>query len=189
MRSRPQPSTSSSSSASRDDVVGDPACVAHLGDVPHPPQDPVRDPRRTARAARDLVGRRLLDLDVEDARRAAHDHAQLLGLVVAEPERHPEAVAQRRRQEARPRRGADERERRQVDRERARRGALARDDVEAEVLHRRVEDLLRGPVEPVDLVDEEDVVRLDRGQDRGHVLLLERRAGDGAQADAELGRG
>ena len=65
-------------------------------------------------------------------------------------------------------------------------GALAEDDVEAEVLERRVEDLLRGAVEPVDLVDEEDVARLERGEDRRDVLLLERRAGDRAEADAEL---
>ena len=36
-------------------------------------------------------------------------------------------------------------------------GALADDDVEPEVLERRVEDLLDRAVEPVDLVDEEDV--------------------------------
>ncbi len=122
----------------------------------------------------------------EDPRRAPDDRAELARLVVAEPERHPEAVAQRRRQQARARGGADERERRQVDRQGARGGALPEDDVEPEVLERRIEDLLGGAVEPVDLVDEEDVARLDRGQDRRDVLLLERRAGDGAEADAEL---
>jgi hypothetical protein len=39
----------------------------------------------------------------------------------------------------------------------------------------------------VDLVDEQDVLQLEAGKDRGHVALpLERRAGDGADADAEL---
>jgi hypothetical protein len=38
----------------------------------------------------------------------------------------------------------------------------------------------------VDLVDEQDVLQLEAGKDRGHVALpLERRAGDGADADAE----
>ena len=90
---------------------------------------------------------------------------------------------------SRPVRGrrADERERRQVERERARGRPLADDDVEPEVLERRVEDLLDRAVEPVDLVDEEDVALLEAGQDRGHVALaLERRAGDRADADAEL---
>ena len=52
---------------------------------------------------------------------------------------------------------ADQRERRQVERQRPRSGALADDDVEPEVLERRVEDLLDRAREPVDLVDEEDV--------------------------------
>ena len=125
--------------------------------------------RRAARAPRDLVGRVVLDLTPRIPRRAAHDRAELAGLVVAEPERHPEAVAQRRRQQPGARRRADERERRQVERQRSRRGALAEDDVEPEVLERRVEDLLDGAVEAVDLVDEEHVARLERGQDRGHV--------------------
>ena len=39
----------------------------------------------------------------------------------------------------------------------------------------------------MDLVDEQDVVPLEAGEDRGHVpLALERRAGNAANADAEL---
>src|SRR5262249_28645370 len=82
---------------------------------------------------------------------------------------------------------ADERERRQVERERARRRPLPDDDVEPEVLERRVQDLLDGAVQAVDLVDEEHVARLERGEDRGDVALaLERGARDLADGDAEL---
>ena len=177
MRSRPSPSTSSSASASRATGERDRAVVAHLGDVPHAPQDAVRHPRRPARAAGDLLRRLVGDLDAEDPGRAADDPRELLGAVVVEPVRHAEAVAERRRQEARARRRADERERRQVERQRPRRRPLADDDVEPEVLERRVEDLLDGAVQPVDLVHEEDVALLERGEDRGHVALaLERRA-------------
>ena len=137
----------------------DDARVADLRDVADAAQDAVRDARRAARPRRDLVGRAVLDLDSEDPRRARDDRGELGGLVVAEPERHPEAVAERRRQEARARRRADEGERRQVERERPRPGPLADDDVEPEVLERRVEDLLDRPVDAVDLVDEEDVAR------------------------------
>ena len=135
---------------------------------------------------RDLLGRVGGDLDAEDARRAMHDRAELAGVVVVEPERHAEAVAQRRRQQAGARRRADQRERRQVERQRARGRALAHDDVDAEVLERRVEDLLGGAAHAVDLVDEEHVARLERREDRRDVLLLDRRAGDRADADAEL---
>ena len=65
-------------------------------------------------------------------------------------------------------------------------GPLTHHDVEAEVLERRVQDLLGGAAQAVDLVDEEDVSRLERGQDRRDVLALEVRAGDLADADAEL---
>ena len=60
--------------------------------------------------------------------------------------------------------------------ERGRR-ALPDDDVELEVLHRRVEDLLDGAGEPVDLVDEEDVAVVELGEDGGEVAgPLQRRA-------------
>jgi len=64
--------------------------------------------------------------------------------------------------------------------------ALPHDDVEPEVLERRVENLFRRAAEPVDLVDEDDVARLDRGEDRGDVLPLERGPRDRADPDAEL---
>ena len=53
--------------------------------------------------------------------------------------------------------------------------ALADDDVEEEVLHRRIEHLLDLVVEAVDLVDEEDVALLEVREDGGEVA----RAGDG----------
>ena len=165
----------------------DRARVAHLRDVADAAQDPVRDPRRAARAPRDLVGRRVLDRDVEDPRGAAHDGRELVCLVVAEAEGHPEAVAQGRGQKTGPRRRADERERRKIERQRAGRRALADDDVEPEVLERRIEDLLDRVVQPVDLVDEQDVARLEAREDRRHVALpLERWAGHCPQPDLEL---
>ena len=76
---------------------------------------------------------------------------------------------------------------RQVERQRARGRALADDDVEPEVLESRIEDLLDRVVDAMDLVDEQDVARLEAGEDRSHVALpLERRPRDGAQPDAEL---
>src|SRR6266511_831137 len=163
------------------------ALVAHLGDVAHTAQDPVRDTRRAARASRDLVGGNVRGLDTEDARAPPHDRRELRPFVVAEPERHPETITERRRQQACASRRPDQRERRQVERQRARRRALPHDDVEPEILERRVEDLLDGAVQPVDLVDEEHVALLEAREDRRHVAFpLDRGAGDGTDADAEL---
>src|SRR5579862_2643903 len=164
----------------------DRALVAHLGDVADAAKDAVRDARRAARAARDLLGGVGSDLDTEDPGRTRNDRGELARLVVVEPERHPEAVAQGRRQQSCARRRADERERRQVDRQRARRRSLPHHDVEPEVLERGIEDLLRGAAQSMDLVDEKDVVRLDGREDRCDVLPLERRPGYRADADSEL---
>ena len=108
--------------------------------------------------------------------------------VVVEPVGDAEPVAQRRGQKAGAGGGADQRERRQVEPDRVRARALADHDVDAAVLHRRVEQLLDRPVEPVDLVDEEHVAGLELGQDRGHVrLAVDRRPGHRRAGRAHLG--
>ena len=66
-------------------------------------------------------------------------------------------------------------------------GALADNEVELEVLHRGIEDLFDRRIEPVDLVDEEDVALLEVGEQRGEVAgLRDDRPGGRAEADAEL---
>ena len=50
-----------------------------------------------------------------------------------------------------------------------RRRSLAEDDVEVEVLERRIQDLLDGPRHAMDLVDEQHVAVLEVGEDRGQV--------------------
>ena len=68
-------------------------------------------------------------------------------------------------------------------------GALADDDVDAEVLHRHVEHLLGGPGHAVDLVEEEDLALLEGGQDRGQVArVLDGRAAGDADGGVHLGR-
>ena len=109
--------------------------------------------------------------------------------VEIQPYRDAEAIAQRRRQQPGPRGRADQREARQIDLHRARGGALADDEVELEILHRRIEDFLDRRIEPVDLVDEQDVAVLEIGQERREIARLgDHRAGGGAEIDAELAR-
>ncbi len=63
------------------------------------------------------------------------------------------------------------------------------DEVELKVLHRRIEDLLDRRVQPMDLVDEQDVARLEIGELRGEIAGLgDHRAGGRAEIDAELAR-
>ena len=98
--------------------------------------------------------------DAEHARARDDDQFQLLLGIKIQPHRNAEAVAQRIGEQTRARRRADQRERREIDLHRARRRPLADDEVELEVLHRRIEDFLDRRIEPVDFVDEQHVARL-----------------------------
>ena len=93
-------STSSSSSASVGDLLGDHAGAADLGEVADALEEAVGDARRAARALRDRVLARGLDLGAEDPGRAVDDLREVAGLVVLEPVADAEAVAKRRRQKA-----------------------------------------------------------------------------------------
>ena len=76
-----------------------------------------------------------------------------------------------------------------VDPHRARRRPLADDEVELEILHRRIEDFLDRRIEPVDLVDEQDIAVFEIGEKRCEVAGLgDDRAGGRAEIDAELAR-
>ncbi len=98
-----------------------------------------------------------MDVDAEDACRAADDALELVLGVEVEPVHGAEAVAQGRAEQALAGGRADAGEVRQ----RQCRGAgphpLPQHGVEPEVLERRVQRLLDDAVEPVDLVDEEDI--------------------------------
>src|SRR5690606_17734620 len=86
-----------------------------------------------------------------------------------------------------PRGGTDERERIERHPDRAGAGALADDDVDLVVLHRRIERLFDDGIHAVNLVDEEDVARLEAAQDRRQVALrLEHRARRRANRHAQF---
>ena len=109
---------------------------------------------------------------------AAAEHLLELGLVVeVQVADEAEPVVHRAGQQTGPGGGADQGERRDVERDRGGARALAEHDVDAEVLHRGVQQLLRGPGDAVDLVDEQHLARPRRGQDRDEVAgALDRRA-------------
>src|SRR5690606_6917468 len=139
----------------------DDASALLLHEVAHATQQAIGDAWRTAGAARDLRGALLVDLDAQDARGALHDLLQLLHRVEIESLDDGETIAQRARQKPGAGGGADEGEARKIDAQGTCRRPGIDDDVEAKVLHRRVEALLHRRREPVDLVDEEDVAGLE----------------------------
>ncbi len=82
---------------------------------------------------------------------------------------------------------ATQREPRQVDLHRPGRRPLADDQVELKILHRRVEDFLDGRIEPVDLVDEQNIAVFEIGQKGCEIPGLgDHRAGSRAEIDAQF---
>ena len=161
----------------------------HGRKVAHPAQQAAGDAGRAARAARDLGRTVGAHGHLEHAGAARDDRSELGVGVEIQAHGNAEAVAQRRGEQARPRGGADQRELGEVDLDRARRRALADDEIELVVLHGRIEDFLDRRVEAVDLVDEQDVAVFQVGQQRGEIASLgDDRARGGAEADAQLAR-
>src|SRR5690606_8177423 len=117
----------------RGDLPVDPAVRLDLRVVADAAQQAVGDAGGAAGAARDLGGAVGVDLHVEQARGPVDDPLQLGGLVELHVRGEAEPVAQRGRQQARAGGGADEGEGRQLQRDGGGAGALADDDVDAEV--------------------------------------------------------
>ena len=83
--------------------------------------------------------------------------------------------------------GADERETGQIETQALGAGALADDDIQGKIFQRRVEDFFHGTVEPVNLIDEEDIVGFQIGQYRGQVTgAFDGRAGGRPDVGAHL---
>ena len=98
-----------------------------------------------------------------------------------------EAPLQRRRDQTGAGGGANQRESGQIDAHRLGHRPGADHQIELEVLERRVEDFLDCRTEPVDLVDEKDVLRLEVRQNRSQVArALQDRTGGGPQRRAHL---
>jgi len=150
----------------------DRADAVHRREVAHAAEEPARDARRAAGAARNLVGAVGRHLDAEEPRPPPHDEFEFGNLVEMEADRNAEAVAQRCREKPRARRRADESERRKIDPHRPRPRPLADDEIELEILHCRIEDLLDRRRQPVDLVDEEHVAWFEIGEERREIARL-----------------
>ncbi len=149
--------------------LGDDALGPDLGVVADPAQQPVGDAGRAPGPAGDLVAAGGVEGDAHDPGRPHDDGLQLGDVVVVEAGDEAEPVAEGAGDEAGAGGGADQGEPGQVEAQRPGRGALAEDDVELEVLHRRVEHFLDHPGQAVDLVDEQDVALVEVGQHRRQV--------------------
>ena len=105
----------------------------------------------------------MIDLHPQNRGGALNDLGEVLDCVIVQAERDAEAVAQRPCEHARASGRPHKGEVRDLEPDGTRGRPLADHDIEREVFHRRIENLLDGTVQPVDLVDEEHVARLKIG--------------------------
>ena len=168
--------------------IGVDACGARdLGQVARAAQEAVGDAWGPATAARDEVGSGGGEVNPEQARRACEHPLQLLGRVGRQALEEPEAAAEGRRQEAVAGRRAHQGEALEGHVHHARVRTLVEGQVDVEVLHGRVEVLLHGRRNAVDLVDEEHVAALQLSQDPHQIPRpVEGRARGGVQGAAEF---
>ena len=189
-------STLSSPSSSTPNVAR-PCRATARSTVPSPRTSAKSRTRRSSRLAMRGVPRArpaisaapgVVDRHAEDAGRPLDDGRQLAGRVVVEPRHEAEPVAQRPGDQPGAGGGADEGEAGQREADGRGRRTLAHDDVELEVLHGRVEDLLDRAGQAMDLVDEQHVAVVELGEDGGQVAgPLERRTRRDVDPDAHLG--
>src|SRR3954471_665999 len=129
----------------------------HLGEVADASQQPVGDARRAARSFGDLLRAVLVDVDLHHLGGAVDDLLEVGGGIEVEPHLDPEPRTHRRSEHAESGGGADQGELLDGHGDRLRLGSFGEADVDLVVLHRRVQELFDDRLEPVDLVDEEDV--------------------------------
>ena len=136
---------------------------------------------------RQALGRLWLDRGPQLDRVHGDDLGQVVGVVKLEVLVHVEPFAQGAGEHPATGRGPDDREllERQIDG--PRRHPLAQDHVDAEIFHDRIDELLDGLGQAVNLVNEQDRPFGRIGQIGHHVhLLVERRAAGHVQLDAQL---
>ena len=187
MSSNPCSSISSSFRALPRHCRRDFAVAFHLRIVANPLQQPIRHARRPAASLCDFAAAFGSDRRAQNFRRTPDDEFQIRHGIEIQAVDHAEARPQRRRNQPGASRRADQREAPQIQPMRARAWALADDDVEFEVLHRRIEDFFDVGLKPMNLVDEENVADFEIRQNRREVALeLDQRTGRRAEPRAHF---
>ncbi len=165
----------------------DAAGATHHGEVAHSAEQRVGYTRRAPAAESDLLRRLFVDADAEQSGGALDDGAEQFVVVVFEVALYAEAGPEGSGEASRAGGRSDEGEGGDCELYRLRAGSFVEEDVDAEVLHGRVEILLDHGVQTVNLVDEEDIVRFERHEYAGQVArFVEHGAGSGLEAYAEF---
>ena len=164
-----------------------PSRAAHLGKIAHAAQKRIGDTGRSTAAPGNLHGGIVLDGYGKDVRRTFHDARKHLGVIILQMQVDAETGTEGSGKQTAARSGTHQREGIQVELYAACRRAFVYHDVYPVVLHGGIKILLHYGTEPVDFVDEEHVVRLQRSQDTGQIArLVQYRAGRDLETHAQF---
>ena len=161
----------------------------HLGIISNALQNTIRDARGLTAGSGDDIRALFVEFDTEYARRSFYDSFDFAWLVKFETMDGSETVAEGIGEGTEFGRGTDEGELRKVELERTGGWSFADDDVELVILHRGIEYFLDGFVQPMNLVDEEDITGFEVGEYGSEVAdFLDSRAGSDADIYAHFFR-
>ena len=154
------------------DVVSDGAITLHLGKIAHSSQQGVGDTRRTTRAARDFHSSLILDRHLQEHGTTLDNLLQCLWVIILQVQIDAETGTQWGGKQAAASGGSHQRKRIEIYLDAASGWSLVYHDVDAIILHRRIEILLHNGRKTVNLVDEEHIVGFERGKDTRQVAWL-----------------
>src|SRR3712207_124445 len=142
----------------------DGACPFHLRKVPHTAKQGIGYTRSAAAARRYFRRCRNGARHIEDGSGTADDRTQHIVVVILQVQIDAETRAKRSRKQPAACGCTHKRERTQVDLDAARRRTFVYHDVDAVIFHGGIQILLHHGRQPVNLVDEEHIVRFETGE-------------------------
>lgn len=148
------------------------AVAAHLGVIPHPAQQGIGHAGRAAGAQRDLQGALRVHGHVQQPRGPFDNGAQLLPRIIIQSVHQAEAGTQRAGQHPGAGGGTHQGELGQVELDGAGVRPLVDNNIQPEILHGRVQILLNGRVQAVDLINKQNIPLFQIGQHAGQVSRL-----------------
>ena len=141
-------------------------------------QQAIGDPRGAAAAPGDFGAAGFVHFYAQNFRRAIDDAQQIFRRIKFQAMDDAEARAQRGHDQSGASGGADQGKTIELVRMDPRAGALADDQVDAKIFHGRVEDFFHGGLQPMNFVEKEKILGVERSEHGGEVaLFFEQRAG------------
>ena len=153
-------------------IVSDGSVALYLGEITHSSQQGIGDTRGSARTAGDFHSRLILYRHLQEHRTSLDNLLKRSRVVIFEMQIDSETSTQRSCKQTASRCCSYEGKRIQVYLDAASRRTLVYHDIDAVILHRRIEILLYHRRKSVDFIDKEHIVGLQRGKDSRQIARL-----------------